>query len=194
MPVDGASHDVQQLRGRGGLDQITKRTVFDGANRALQVGAPGQEDERDVQVLGPDCAEQRQSVHVGHVEIADDRVEASGVPLGDGLSAAAHHRDTVSLPQQEAFGRSRNGGLVVHHQDGWLRNCALNDAQIRLGRAAHPIIVANTFAYYKTAVPSSRRDTINDTRPRRHRATMGFDICPWAPLPRACLFQLLGCS
>jgi hypothetical protein len=62
------------------FDQVAKRAVLDGGQRALQRRAAGHEDHRDVEVGLPDGAQQGQTIHVGHGDVADDGVEA--VTLG----------------------------------------------------------------------------------------------------------------
>ena len=76
VDAHGARHDVQQRFQSDRLEQVAERAVFDRLQRALQRRAAGHEDHRHVEVALADVAQQRQAVHVGHGDVADDHVVA----------------------------------------------------------------------------------------------------------------------
>jgi hypothetical protein len=116
-PVQRAADDVDQLRRRNWLDEIPQGPVFDRFDRALEVGAPRHENERHVEIRGPDLPQQRLAVHVRHGHVADDDVEGGRTRGLDGLLASEGDHDLVPFARQHSLGRPRRHRLVVDYQN-----------------------------------------------------------------------------
>ncbi len=72
-----AGHHLLQLGGRDRFDEVAERAVLHRANRAFDRGAPGHQDERDVQVVLAYRPQELEAVHLGHRDVADDHVEVA---------------------------------------------------------------------------------------------------------------------
>jgi hypothetical protein len=78
------SRDGAELFDVDGLGQIAKGPVLDRGHGGLQRRASGDENHRDVEVVGADGLQQSHAPQAGHVDVAQDDVE--GRPA-DGLDA-----------------------------------------------------------------------------------------------------------
>ncbi|HEX3904644.1 MAG TPA: hypothetical protein VH853_17540 [Polyangia bacterium] len=116
--MSGAPHHTDELVGRDRLDEIPKGSVFDGVNRAVEIGLAGQEDEGDIQILLADRPQQSPSVDIGHSEIADDGIEGTRLHDFYGLASAARNDDLESLSRKNPLGRPSDGRLVVDDENG----------------------------------------------------------------------------
>ncbi len=116
VDADGPPHCVHHRVGGDRLDQIAKRAVLDGRQRALQRRAAGHEDHRHVEVGLADGTQQRQAVHVGHGDVADDDVELPPFGQRGRLAPVVRDGHLVAARRQGAGVTPRRDWLVVDDQ------------------------------------------------------------------------------
>ena len=115
-----ASTDLHHRVGRDRLDQVAERAVLDRLQRALQRRAAGHEDHRHVEIGLADRAQQRQPVHVGHGDVADDGVEPLRLRQRRRLAPVVATRDLEAGGRQRARIAAGGDRLVIddHHLGG----------------------------------------------------------------------------
>ena len=70
---------------------------FHGRHRCLHRAVGGHEDDRKVLIVTPDLGQQRQPVHLRHLEVGDQRVESALGELCDRRLGSGRNGDDVSL-------------------------------------------------------------------------------------------------
>ena len=144
MHARRALDDVEQRRRRDRLEQVAEGAVLDGLHGALEGGAAGHEDHGHVEVGLANRAQQREPVHVGHGDVADDDVEALVLGQRRGLAAVVRDGDLVAGGRERPRVAARRHRLVVDDQDLGLRLCgdgvsgALRRGGADLGTFGHP--------------------------------------------------------
>ena len=108
-----ALDDVEQRRRGHGLEQVPEGAVLDGLHGALDGGAARHEDHGHVEIGLADGAQEREAVHVGHGDVADDDVEALILRERRRLAAVVRDRHAVAGGRERARIAPRGHRLIV---------------------------------------------------------------------------------
>ena len=108
MQADRVGRDAAEILAVDRLRQIAKSAVFDRGHRRLERRATGDEDDRDVEVVGADTLEKRDPAEPRHVDVAEDDVERAGFDGTDrGLAVEANFHSYPSADSIRAYERAR---------------------------------------------------------------------------------------
>jgi hypothetical protein len=116
--LGGAAHRGVERREVDGLLEEVGGAGAHGAHGGGHVGVPGEEDHRDLRVVGAQGLEQREAVGVGEAHVDEHhvgRVRGGGLPaLGGGGRGARH----VAERGEELGERLARGAVVFDDEDG----------------------------------------------------------------------------
>jgi hypothetical protein len=132
-PLDGAGGDQRHaLRARERPGQVVVGAEAHGLHGGRDAAVGGHHDHRQVGPGPAHALEQLQAVHLGHVQVGEDAVDAGGVgpERGQGLGAAARRPDLeAGLAQQRRDGEQQRV-VVVDDHDGAPRRALLGHARL----------------------------------------------------------------
>ena len=122
--VDAAPQLVEVDR----LRQVIVRADAHRLDRGLDRAEAGDQDHRQVELLGPHPVQERQPVHARHAQVAD-RQAYPGFPFDERQSRlrVVEHPHAEAGPLERYRHRLTGPGLVIDHDDPW-----------RGGHGAHP--------------------------------------------------------
>ena len=93
MQPDRTGHDLLQLPRRDGLDEVTKRAVLHRPHGAFHRRSTGHEHEGNVEIVLAHGAQELESIHLGHRDVAHDDVKVSLASRGRGRLAVEGNLD-----------------------------------------------------------------------------------------------------
>ena len=108
---------LSQHLGLERLDDVLERAVLDGVGSAVDRRQTGDEHDRQVGVVGADRAQELDARHLGHGDVADHDVDATGRHTLDRFARRQERLDLVAGAAQHALESAQGFRLVIDEQD-----------------------------------------------------------------------------
>ena len=114
---DGAAHRVHERLGLDRLEQVLLRAVFDRVEGGVERGARGHEDDRHVEVVLPQLAEEVEAGELRHDDVAEHDVESFLREQREAVARVARTRHGEPVAFEEQAEDAEHCRLVVDDQD-----------------------------------------------------------------------------
>ena len=108
---------TRRLRAKGLPVPILLLTARDALSERV---ACGEQEDRDLEALGPDPPGDREAVEAGHRHVEHDHIGHRALDLREGGAAVCGSGDVVALRGQRALEHPPDRRVVVDEQDGGL--------------------------------------------------------------------------